>query len=122
MLKQIQLLLKTLKNPRRQPVEFYTQLMELVLTVGTPYSSFVELVFANMFMTDKKTNEFWRYNPHKKIVVKLGDKVLAKHLSNLLGLLYQPNQRTISDMDKLEDLEVDDANLTIYEKIFLSRL
>jgi hypothetical protein len=96
--------------------------MELVMTVGTPYSSFVEMVFANMFMTNKKENKFWRYYPDEKIVLKLGDKILAKQLRALLGLLYQPNKNTIAEMDKLEDIDFDSIDLTIYEKIFLSRL
>jgi hypothetical protein len=122
MLKSIQNLLKTNKGNIKPPVEFYLELMELVLTVGTPYSSFVEMVFANMFMTHKTQKRFWRYNPDEKIVLKLGDKILAKHLSTLLGLLYQPNKNTIAEMDKLEDLDLDKMDLTIYEKIFLSRL
>jgi hypothetical protein len=122
MLRNIQNLLKQNKTPNKHPVEFYLELMELVMTVGTPYSSFVEMVFANMFMTNKEENKFWRYNPDDKIVLKLGDKILAKQLRALLGLLYQPNKNTIAEMDKLEDIDIDNADLTIYEKIFLSRL
>lgn len=122
MLKSIQNLLKKNSSPRKHPVEYYLELMELVLTVGNPYSSFVEMVFANMFMTNRKENKFWRYNPEEKIVVKLGDKILAKHLRPLLGLLYQPNKNTIAEMEKLEDIDLDNLDLTIYERIFLSRL
>lgn len=122
MLKNIQNLLKQNKNPDKHPVEYYLELMELVMTVGTPYSSFVEMVFANMFMTNKKENKFWRYYPDEKIILKLGDKILAKQLRALLGLLYQPNKNTIAEMDKLEDIDFDSMDLTIYEKIFLSRL
>ncbi|MDX1700155.1 MAG: hypothetical protein R3250_06020, partial [Melioribacteraceae bacterium] len=122
MLKQIQNLLKTQKSPKLPPVEYYLELMTLVLQVGTPYSSFVEMVFANMFMTNKKEKEFWRYHPDERIQVKLGDKTLSGQLSPLLGLLYQPNRNTIAEMDKLEELDLDNIDLTIYEKIFLSRL
>ena len=122
MLKQIQNLLKTQKSPKKPPVEYYLDLMTLVLQVGTPYSSFVEMVFSNMFMTNKKEKSFWRYNPDEKIQIKLGDKTLASHLSPLLGLLYQPNRNTIAEMNKLEELDIDNIDLTIYEKIFLSRL
>jgi succinate dehydrogenase flavin-adding protein (antitoxin of CptAB toxin-antitoxin module) len=122
MLKSIQNLLKTNKSPNIHPVEYYLELMTLVLTVGTPYSSFVEMVFANMFMTHKVQKKFWRYHPDEKIVLKLGDKILAKHLSTLLGLLYQPNKNTIAEMDKLETIDLDNLDLTIYEKIFLSRI
>jgi hypothetical protein len=73
-------------------------------------------------MTNKKDKLFWRYNPDDKIQIKLGDKTLSGHLSPLLGLLYQPNRNTIAEMDKLEELDIDNADLTIYEKIFLSRL
>jgi hypothetical protein len=122
MLRNIQQLLKSSKSPQLQPIDYYNKLMELVLTVGTPYSSFVEMVFANMFMTDPKTKEFWRYNAHKKIKLKLGDKTLAKNLSPLLGLLYQPNKNTIQEINILEDIDLDNTDMTIYEKIFLSRL
>lgn len=122
MLRNIQNLLKQNKAPNKHPVEFYLELMELVMTVGTPYSSFVEMVFANMFMTNKNENKFWRYNPDDKITLKLGDKILAKQLRALLGLLYQPNKNTIAEMEKLEDIDIDNTDLTIYEKIFLSRL
>jgi hypothetical protein len=122
MLKNIQNLLKTNKSPNNHPVDYYLELMELMLTVGTPYSSFVEMVFANMFMTHKIQKKFWRYHPDEKVVLKLGDKILAKHLSTLLGLLYQPNKNTIAEMDKLEELDLDNMDLTIYEKIFLSRI
>ncbi len=122
MLKQIQSLLKTQKAPRKPPVEYYLDLMDLVLQVGTPYSSFVEMVFANMFMTNKKEKQFWRYNPEDRIQVKLGDRTLSSQLSPLLGLLYQPNRNTIAEMNKLEELEIEKIDLTIYEKIFLSRL
>ena len=121
-LKSIQNLLKTNKNPNKLPTEYYLEMMEIVLQVGTPYSSFVEMVFANMFMTNKKNREFWRYNPDKKIVIKLGDKILSRNLSTLLGLLYEPNKNTISQVDKLNELDLDTMDLTIYEKIFLSRL
>lgn len=122
MLRNIQNLLRTCKNPAMDPTEYYLEMMELVLQAGTPYSSFVEMVFANMFMTNRKQKEFWRYNPDKKIVIKLGDKILSKHLSTLLGLLYEPNKDTIAEVEKLEHLDLDNMDLTIYEKIFLSRL
>jgi hypothetical protein len=122
MLKQIQNLLKTQKSPRKPPVEYYLDLMGIVLQIGTPYSSFVEMVFANMFMVNKKEKIFWRYHPNEKIQIKLGDKTIASQLSPLLGLLYQPNRNTIAAMNKLEELDLDDMDLTIYEKIFLSRL
>ena len=122
MLKNIQNLLRTCKNPSTTPTDYYLEMMELVLQAGTPYSSFVEMVFANMFMTNKKQKEFWRYNSDKKIVIKLGDKILSKHLSTLLGLLYEPNKNTIAEVDKLQELDLDNMDLTIYEKIFLSRL
>ena len=107
---------------RNSLTNFLLEMMEIVLQVGTPYSSFVEMVFANMFMTNKKNREFWRYNPDKKIVIKLGDKILSRNLSKLLGLLYVPNKNTISQVDKLNELDLDTMDLTIYEKIFLSRL
>lgn len=94
-------------------------MMDLILSEGMQYSSFVEMLFANMFMTDFKNNEFWRYNQTKPIDCKLGDRIVSSKLSALLGLLFTPNARTIDNIDKISELDFDESKLTIYEKIFL---
>jgi len=108
-------ILKTFNKLNKQPVEFYEDLMGHLLNVGTPYSSFIEIALANMFLSDDKEKEFWRYNPHKKAVKKFGDKTLAINLSSTLGCLFQPNERTIKNID---DFNVTPEKMTIYEKIW----
>jgi hypothetical protein len=112
-------LLKTQKKSLSEPKEYYTKMMKHILEVGKPYSSFVEMLFANMFMTDIKTKQFWRYNQGQKVVCKLGDKTLAAKLSPLLGLLFTPNARTIDDVGKIDEIDLEEEHLTIYERIFL---
>jgi hypothetical protein len=118
-LNKIKDLLKSQKNNIGTPTSFYINMMTELLESGCPYSSFVEMIFANMFLTDIKIKEFWRYNQDKKIVCKLGDKILASMISPLLGLLFTPNAGTIEKVGKIDDLDFEEENLTIYEKIFL---
>jgi len=118
-------LLKTKDNPSRTPTEFYAEMMACLLEISIPYSSFVEMLFANMFVTkydskNKKNCEFWRYNQDKKIIKKFGDKNIAYNISPLLGLLYQPNVKTLEESAELDSLDVNkDKNLNIYERIWL---
>jgi len=108
-------ILKSHPKLNKEPVEFYEGLIGNLLNVGTPYSSFIEIALANMFLSDRKINEFWRYNPNKKAIRKLGDKTLAVNLSATLGCLFQPNERTIKGIN---DFNVDPDKMTIYEKIW----
>ncbi len=103
-------------------VPYYIELMTALLTVGNLYSSFVEILFANMFITDYDKKEFWRYRQDLPPTYKLGDKMMASFISSRIGLLYQPNKETIEKVD-LEELDnIDLENLTIYEKIFLGQV
>ena len=94
--------------------------MELILSVGAPFSSFIEILLSNMFLTDAKSGTLWRYDQSQPIKLKLGDKTLAARISPLLGLLYQQNSKSI---DKIEFLDsyINSDKLTIYEKIFLEK-
>jgi hypothetical protein len=107
-----------------QPVHFYENMMVSILAVGTVYSSFVELLFANMLLVDYEYKIFWRYNQNQRPTYKLGDKSMASYINPLLGLLYQPNKASIDKIDL--DIDIDDisneSKLTIYEKIFLNKL
>jgi hypothetical protein len=106
-----------------QPIEdYYSSLMTAILEVGTIYSSFIEILFANMFVVDYDNKVFWRYHQDQTPTYKLGDKGLAAYISSRIGLLYQPNKNTIENisMDELE--EIDQNNLTIYEKIYLGQV
>lgn len=103
-------------------VPYYIELMTALLTVGNLYSSFVEILFANMFITDYDKKEFWRYRQDLSPTYKLGDKMMASFISSRIGLLYQPNKDTIEKVD-LEELDtIDLENLTIYEKIYLGQV
>ena len=118
-LNKIKDLLKIQKHGIKHPQEYYQRMMSLILTVGKPYSSFVEMLFTNMFIVEDVPNmRFWRYNPSEPIIEKFGDKTMAKKLSNLLGFLFQPNKDTIDELDNLENMDVTE-NMSIYEKIFL---
>lgn len=119
-LRNVKNILRVGKKSVLQPDEYYHSLMKQVLTVGTPYSGFVELLLTNMFLADDKANLLWRYNKHLPIKCKLGDKTLASKTSPLLNLLYQQNLKTISDIEFL-DSYIDSDKLTIYEKIFLEK-
>jgi len=103
-------------------VTYYINLMSAVLEVGIIYSSFVEILFANMFLVDKEKKIFWRYNQSMLPTFKLGDKMMAAYISSRIGLLYQPNKNTIDaiDLDEMDD--IDEDLLTIYEKIYLGRV
>lgn len=124
-LTKVKNILKSRRNPTLKPEEYYMELMKLILGVGKAYSSFIEMLFAHMFITkiDKNVIEFWRYNQSSKIVLKIGDKSLASKLSPLLGLLYQPNSKTIGSITDIESLNSsNDDNLSIYERIYLGKL
>lgn len=119
-LRNIKIILKVAKTNIKQPNEYYDLLMSQILTVGAPYSSFVELLLANMFLTDTKNNSLWRYDQTATIKCKLGDKTLSSKTSPLLNLLYQQNNKTISKIEFLNDY-LDNGQLTIYEKMFLEK-
>lgn len=103
-------------------VPYYVDLMTALLEVGNVYSSFVEILFTNMFVVDYEKKLFWRYNQNMMPTFKLGDKMMAAYISSRIGLLYQPNKNTIEQVDLEELDEVDLENLTIYEKIYLGRV
>ena len=103
-------------------VPYYIALMTALLQVGNLYSSFVEILFANMFVTDYDNKIFWRYRQDLPPTFKLGDKMMAAYISSRIGLLYQPNKDTIEKVDLDELDEIDLENLTIYEKIYLGRV
>jgi len=76
----------------------YNEFMKHILSIGNVYSSFIEIILCNMYLT--KDDQILRYalisNPSAQPHVKLGVKQLNKIISKLLGLLYEPNEITIS--------------------------
>lgn len=119
-LKNVKNILRASKSNIRTPEEYYKLLMTEILTVGTPYSGFCELLLTNMFLIDYKNNLLWRYDTTSPIEYKIGDKTMASKVSPLLNLLYQQNQKTIANIDVLDNY-INKNDLTIYEKIFLER-
>ena len=119
-LKKFKEILRVAKTNIKHPNQYYSDLMKLLLTIGSAYSSFVELLLTNMFVTDIKLGKLWRHNQSDSIQLKLGDKTLANNTSKLLGLLYQQNSKTIENIEDLDNY-LNKGNLTIYEKIFLEK-
>lgn len=103
-------------------IPYYIALMTAMLEVGNLYSSFVEILFTNMFLTNYDQKKFWRYNQDMSPNYKLGDKMMAAYISSRIGLLYQPNKNTIEQVDLEEMDTIDLSNLTIYEKIYLGQV
>ena len=113
-------LLKSKKLPDKTPASYYEEMMGYVLEVGSPYSSFVEMFFANMFVIDEDETQFWRYNQDQTIVKKLSDKTVAQRISKLLGLLYEPNKQSLEEITGFDNLDLDEeARKNIYGRIWL---
>lgn len=104
------------QDGHQNPFNFYDEFMSHILNVGVPYSSFVEMLFANMFLVEDGEN--WRYNWDKRITYKVSDKKLAFTIRPLLGCLYQPNKNTIKAIKSFNALS-NISGQTIYEKLFL---
>jgi len=111
-LRDINDLLKTNNKVIDSPVEYYANFMARILSVGTLFSSFVECIFANMFLTHRDPNEFWRYNQNDKIIFKAGKINLAYVVNPRLSCLFQPNSKTLKYLDTIPVIK------TFYEKIF----
>jgi hypothetical protein len=111
-------LLKTNKklDKNNQPVDYYLKFVDLMLSIGSLYSSYIEILLCNQFIVNKDNTEFWRYNQDKLAISKLGDKTLSRNLSPLLGILYEPN---ISSINLIDDIINDNYNSdNIYEKLY----
>ncbi len=115
----IKKILITDNNVKEHPIKYYEGIMEHILSVGTPHSSFIELLLCNMFLTntDPDNIEFWRYNPNQKAIKKFGDKNLATNLSSTLGCLFQPNKNTLKNIKPFNQLDV--TKLSIHEKLWI---
>jgi hypothetical protein len=82
------------------PIEdVYNRFITNALSVGQIYSTYVEIVLCNMYIT--KQNEIFRYALQNNINVvpfkKLNIMKLHTVVSKLLGLLYEPNSKSISE-------------------------
>ena len=117
----IKQILKSNKNVKKHPVEYFENIMTHMLSVGTPYSSFIEILLCNMFLVNKDMDnkQFWRYHNQEKAVQKFGDKTLAKNISPLLGCLFTPNKTTLQNINSFEDVEYD--RLSVHERIWMGK-
>lgn len=102
----------------KSPNEIYEMLISAILSINDIYSTFIELIICNSYIC---TNEkLYRYelqvNPNPKIKARLGIKSLHTVISKLLGLLYEPNKKSILN---LKGFKIDEDNLSIYEKLWL---
>jgi len=85
------------KNTMMPIAEVYERFIINALSVGQIYSSFIETVLCNMYVT--KDGELLRIalqtDINAKSVKKLNIKTLHTIVSKLLGLLYEPNEQSI---------------------------
>jgi len=112
-------ILKTNNKVKKHPVTYYEDIMSHLLSVGTPYSSFIEILLCNMFVVnnDKENKKFWRYNTDQKAVKKFGEKNLSMNLSPTLGALFQPNKTSLQNIESFSDISIE--KLSIHERIWM---
>ena len=99
----------------------YHTYIKYVLDVGDIYSSYVEIVLCNMYLTEDR--EIMRYainrdiNLYNNISIKLTPKTLNTAISKLLGLLYEPNAGSICTFaDASNPLAI--SSDTVFEKLW----
>lgn len=99
--------------------ETYSNFINYVLSVGDVYSIFIEIILCNMYLT--KDEQIMRYALQNNSAVqphfKLGVKQLNKIVSKLLGLLYEPNEITISRYAD-SNINIPIKSDTIFEKFW----
>lgn len=105
-------------------LDFYETFIETMLSIGNIYSTFIEIIMANMFIT--KDDQIFRHQLTQtgtinniNICKKLGIREMSRSTSKLLGLLYQPNTKTISQLKK-KNIKPQFSADTIYEQIWNS--
>ena len=113
-------LLKSEKGAGVQPLdEVYQAYITKVLQVGDIYSSFIEIVLCNMYVT--KDDEILRYALAKDINTKPYRKLNVRKLhtvvSKLLGLLYEPNGLSTCKFSDASDNLVESRD-TILERMW----
>jgi DNA-directed RNA polymerase beta' subunit len=97
----------------------YSEFMKYMLSIGDVYSIFIEIILCNMYLTkdDQVLRYALKYNPAVQPYSKLGVKQLNKIISKLLGLLYEPNEITISRYAD-QNINIPIKNDTIFEKFW----
>lgn len=101
-------------------VDTYDLFINELLAVGQIYSIFVEIVLCNMYVMKDRT--LFRHAIQNDISSlpyrKLGIKNLHSNVSKLLGLLYEPNNKTISHFSGKSNNILPDSSDTVLEKMW----
>lgn len=106
------------KNNIKTPEQIYEILIDAILSINIIYSSFIEIILCNSYICT--SDKLYRYelqnNNNPKIKERLGIRSLHTIISKLLGLLYQPNEKSILN---LKGFKICEDDLSIYEKLWL---
>lgn len=121
--KRVKDVLKTEQFPNIDPIDkSYNELVTAILSVGNIYSSFVEVVFANLYVN--RQQEVIRYALHNGGDTipyrKYNIKKLHTLLSPVLSLLFEPNLESIERFYKTKNRIGFNNGLSIFEKIWLN--
>jgi hypothetical protein len=104
--------------------EVYKTYVKSMLRIGQIYSTYIEIVLCNMYIT--KNGELLRYaiqkNPSAVANKKLSIKKLHTIVSKLLGLLYEPNQTTICRFSSNDKSKLVESGNSVLEKIWFNEL
>ena len=121
-LNELLLKIKPSKLDELKISNIYSQFINIVLELGLIYSSFVEVIFANMFVKDKIPIRYLlTLNPNIVPDMKLNLKQIHTIVSKLLGLLYEPNSVSLSTFSNPSYMLQDDAN-TIFERLWKGQI
>ena len=124
MVKNVKSLLISQKQTKQSDLSIsdtYQSFMETMLELGTIYSSFVENIFANMFIKDNTPIRYLlKDDPKVKATFKLNYKKIYKIISKLLGLIYEPNSISISIFgeEEVNNPNLIDESNTIFERLW----
>jgi len=101
-------------------LKVYEELMNCIMKNSNLFSIYIEIVLCNMFLTDQK--KIVRYSEGDfTITSRLSIKKLYTIISNILGLLYEPNRQSILSIKDIKELKNFTPN-SIYEKLWFSEL
>lgn len=121
-LNELLLKMKPSKSNELNISNVYSQFINIVLELGLIYSSFVEVIFANMFVKDRIPIRYLlSLNPNICPDMKLNLKQIHTIVSKLLGLLYEPNSVSLSTFSNPSYMLQDDAN-TIFERLWKGQI
>lgn len=117
-LNELLLKIKPTKSNDLNISNIYSQFINVILELGLIYSSFIEIIFANMFVKDRIPIRYLlSLNPNVMPDTKLNLKQIHTIVSKLLGLLYEPNSVSLSTFSNPNYVLQDDAN-TIFERLW----